>query len=130
MWLLLGKIFLVALPIWCARDLYKYYTALKSWTPAKGIIIRRKPSSRNVYLVIKFQPADGKEIEFDSDGFILFLDLFYSKGEEVDILYPPDTPDKYRVRSRMLEGVLPASEILIAASSRRTAAENVADKAE
>ena len=94
MWLLLGKVFLVAFPILCARDLYKYYIALKSWTPAKGVIERRKPSGRSVYLVIKFQPLGGNEIEFDSDGFILFLDLFYSKGEEVDILYPPDTPDK------------------------------------
>ena len=100
MWLFLAKILFGPICIgWCSWDLYNYCNALIKWTPAKGVIIDRKGSGRSVSLIIKFQADNDKEIEFDSDGFILFLDLFYRKGGEVDVLYLPDASGKAKMKT-------------------------------
>ena len=94
-WLLIAKIlFGPFIVVWSSWDIYNYYKEFNNWTKAQGLIIGRRASGRSVYLIIKFQPNEDKEIEFESTGFIMFLDLLYRKGQRVRVFYPMGEPDK------------------------------------
>jgi hypothetical protein len=77
-----------------------HWLGYRRWSRARGKVVRNEAKSRGgsegrLYAaVVRFTTGDGREVEFEDS---LQSNRAYRKGEKVDVIYPPATPEYARI---------------------------------